>query len=160
MPKIPIKNPRYRTKDQLCADLALIVNSELQYGTKYAVLSEATWVWTEFEGKYVGCEHWSEAAWRIRDQRKMLVHEHVIPKSIIIQRLIALAPKATAGSVNELLTTYCKGAVITKEEDNRLNTKGLRSKMPAGWDETDVWARYTQAAINIRETEQTGAHPH
>jgi hypothetical protein len=113
------------------------------------VLSEATWVWTEFEGKYDGCEHWSEAAWDLRGQQKMLVHEHVIPKSIVIQRLLEL-PNPTTESVNQLLESYCKGAVLTREEDTRLNKLGLRSKMPAGWDEKDVWARYASAGIVLR----------
>jgi hypothetical protein len=149
MPKIPNKNPRFRTKSELCSDIAFVLNSGLHYGTKYAVLSEATWVWTEFEGKYKGCEHWSEAAWEIQGQQNMLVHEHIIPKSIVIQRLLALST-ATTDSVNQLLTSYCKGAVITRDEDARLNSHGLRSKMPTGWDEKDVWARYTYAGIVLR----------
>jgi len=149
MPKIANKNRRFRTKDELCSDIAFVLNSSLHYGTQYAVLSEATWVWTEFEGKYIGCKHWSEAAWAIQGQQNMLVHEHIIPKSIVIQRLLRL-PTATTSSVNQLLTSYCKGAVITRDEDARLNSHGLRSKMPTGWDEKDAWARYKHAGIVLR----------
>ena len=148
MPKRAKKNRRFRTKNELCSDLAFVLNSSLHYGTKFAVLNDATWVWTEFEGKYVGCEYWSEAAWEIRSQQKMLVHEHVIPRNIVIQRLLDLSI-ATASSVNELLASLCRGAVITKHEDARLDSLGLRSKMPAGWDETDVWARYKLAGIAL-----------
>jgi hypothetical protein len=148
MPRIPKKNDRYRTKDDLCHDLAFIIEAPLQYGTKYAVLSEATWVWTEFDGKYAGCRHWSKAAWELGDQTKRLTHEHVIPKNMIIERLLHL-PKPSANSVHQLLTVYCKGAVVTREEDSQLNKLGLRSKMPDGWtwDAGDVWARYTTAGI-------------
>jgi hypothetical protein len=149
MPRIPNKNPRYRTKSELCRDIADVLNSSLHYGTKYAVLSEATWVWTEFDGKYEGCEYWSEAAWKLQGQQRMLVHEHVVPKSIVIQWLLKLSTP-TADSVNQLLESYCKGAVLTREEDARLNGLGLRSKMPSGWDEKDVWARYTSAGIVLR----------
>src|SRR5271156_3630567 len=131
MPRIADKNLRYRTKSELCNDIAFVLNSSLHYGSKYAVLSDATWVWTEFEGKHVGCEHWSEAAWNIRARLKErpnpLVHEHVIPKGIVIERLLRL-PIKTADSVNELMVKYCKGAVITKVEDDCLNSHGLRSK--------------------------------
>jgi hypothetical protein len=113
------------------------------------VLIDVTWAWTEFEGKYVGCKYWSEAAWKIREQQDSLVHEHVMPKSLVIQRLLGLFPNATESSVNQLLDTYCKGAVITKHEDARLNSQGLRSKMPTDWDEADVWARYKCVGIAL-----------
>jgi hypothetical protein len=145
MARIANKNRRFRTKSELCSDIAFVLNSNLHYGTKYAVLSNAAWVWTEFEGKLDGCEHWSEAAWNIRARLKErpnpLVHEHVVPKGIVIERLLNL-PHKTADSVNELMVKYCKGAVITKDEDADLNRLGLRSKMPTGWDGKDVWARY------------------
>jgi hypothetical protein len=152
MPKISNKNQRFRTKEKLCDDIAFVLNSTLHYGTKFAVLSEATWVWTEFQGKYVGCEHWSETASELRthpDRRRLLVHEHVIPKSIVIERLLGL-PTPTGDSVDQLLASYCIGAVITREEDARLNGLGLRSKMPPGWDEKDAWARYKYAGIVLR----------
>ena len=53
-------NPRYRTKSELCDDIAFVLNSSLHYGTKYAVFDNAMWDWTQFEGKYKGCECWSE----------------------------------------------------------------------------------------------------
>lgn len=152
MPRIPQSNPRYRTKAELCSDLAFVLNSNLHYGTKHAVLAEATWVWTEFDGKYDGCEHWSEAAWAFRGQPQNLIHEHVIPKKLVIERLLKLV-SPTASSVQQILESYCKGVVITREEDTRLNRLGLRSKMPSDWDEKDVWARYTVAQIVRRGTQ-------
>lgn len=152
MPKISNKNQRFRTREKLCEDIAFVLNSNLHYGTQFAVLSEATWVWTEFQGKYEGCEHWSEAASELRnhpDRRRLLVHEHVIPKSIVIQ-LLLLLPAPTGDSVYQLLAANCIGAVITREEDARLNSLGLRSRMPTEWDENDAWARYKHAGIVIR----------
>jgi hypothetical protein len=67
------------------------------------VLSETTWVWTEFEGKYHGCEYWSEAAWKLQDQQKMLVHEHAVPKSIVIQRLLELSNLHAGLSVSTIV---------------------------------------------------------
>ena len=150
MPKISNSNLRFRTKAELCADIAFVLNSSLHYGTKFAVLSEATWVWTEFDGKDNGCKYWSEAAWKVQDDRRQLVHEHVIPKSIVIQRLLALSP-ATAESVNQLMGSYCLGAVITRKEDAHLNSHGLRSTMPLDWDEQNAWARYEHAGIVLRQ---------
>ena len=151
MPRIPNKNARYRTKDKICDDIAFVLNSNssLSYGAQFAVLSEAMWVWTEFDGKYDGCKLWSEEALKVRDQRKMLIHEHMVPKSIVIERLKKLS-NPTRDSVKELLEFYCKGAVVTKDEDRRLNGNGLRSKMPTDWDEKDVEARYALVGIVLR----------
>ena len=153
MPRIPETNTRFRTKEQLCKDIATILSADLHYGTKHAVLSEVTWVWSEFNGKYKGCEHWSEEAWLLRDQPKRLVHEHIIPKKMLIEQLLQLS-NPNAMSVKALLTRHCIGAVITREEDRRLSNSGLRSKMPEGWvwneNESDVWARYSLAGIKLR----------
>ena len=148
MARIPNKNLRYRTKSELCNDIAFVLNSSLHYGTKHAVLSEATWVWTEFEGKYEGCEYWSAAAMEFRGNPKMLVHEHVMPKKIVIERLLQLSTPTTS-SVHQLLESCCKGAVVTRTEDATLNRLGLRSKMPHDWDGTDLWARYKAAKIRL-----------
>lgn len=149
MPRISNDNPRHRTKDEICEDIAFVLNSRLRYGTQFAVLSEAMWVWTEFDGKYKGCEHWSVEVWKIQDQQKMLVHEHMVPKSLVIKRLKELE-NPTKESVKELLDFYCKAAVVTRDEDRRLNEEGLRSNMPIGWDEKDVLARYALVGIVLR----------
>ena len=87
------------------------------------MLSEATWVWTEFEGKYHGCEYWSEAAWKLQDQQKMLVHEHAVPKSLVIQRLLELS-NPTADSVNQLLVSFL--------QRRRFNERGRRPSQRTG----------------------------
>jgi hypothetical protein len=70
-----------------------VLQSSLSYGTKHAVLAEVVWVWSEFDGKYTGCPHWSRAAAAAREageKARSFVHEHVVPKRIIIERLFAL----------------------------------------------------------------------
>jgi hypothetical protein len=74
-----------------------------------------------------------------------------MPKKLVIERLLNLPSPKTASSVQQLLDSYCKGVVITREEDTRLNKLGLRSKMPKDWDEKDVWARYTVARIVLKK---------
>lgn len=142
-------NPRYRTKSELCADIAFVLNSSLHYGTKYAVFDNAMWVWTEFEGKYKGCEYWSVAAQGFREDQRMLVHEHAVPKKLLIDLLLSLS-SPTPDSVQQMFQNYCKAAVITKAEDAALNRLGLRSKMPSDWDGRDPWARYKAAGIVLR----------
>ena len=148
MPKISAKNKRYRTKEQICKDLAFVLNSDLNYGTKFAVLSEITWVWTEFHGKYDGCKYWSDEALKIKNRQSMLIHEHVVPKKVLIDYLMGkqnLSPK----EIYEFLEKFCIGVVVTKAEDQTINNIGLRSKMPSDWDFEDPWARYEGLNINI-----------
>jgi hypothetical protein len=127
-------NPRYRTKAELCTDIAFVLNSDLHYGTKYTVFDNAMWVWTEFEGKYKGCEYWSEAALEFADDERKLVHEHAVPKKILIDMLLNL-PNPSSDSVQEMFQNYCKAAVITKAEDASLNRlrSPLKDASGLGW---------------------------
>jgi len=54
----------------------------------------------------------------------------------------------------------CIGAVVTRAEDQRLNSLGLRSRMPAGWDGMDPFARYRVAGIELLEADNAGDAPH
>ena len=148
MARITEKHKRYRTKEQICEDVATILNAPVQYGTKFAVLAEVVWVWSEFDGKYEGCKLWSENASQARKDK--LIHEHVVPKKIIIDTLFNLS-SPTGAAVKDILSKFCLGVIVTKEEDQRLNTMGLRSKMPDDWDGSDPWARYVAAGIKCKE---------
>lgn len=152
-------NLKYRTKPQICEDVAKVLSiAVLHYGTKYAVLKDAIWVWSTFEGKHSDSLCWSIAAQRLmknqkripKDVKEKLTHEHSIPKSIIIQKLLNL-PKPTQAAVKQILTKYCIAVIITREEDKKLNDIGLRSKMPDDWDNKDVYARYHRAKIDITQ---------
>ena len=50
-----------------------------------------------------------------------------------------------------VINKYYVICAITKEEDIKLNAAGLRSKMPAEWDEKNdsVFARYEAVEISI-----------
>jgi hypothetical protein len=154
MPRIPKSNPRHRTKATICEDVATVLKSSLSHGTKHAVLAEVVWVWSEFDGKYTGCRHWSRAAVAARaagEKARSFVHEHVVPKRIIIERLFALPSPVRAADVERVLSTLCIGAVLTREEDRRLTESGLRSGMPGDIaDFTNPWARYAAVGIEMQ----------
>jgi len=151
MPRIPERNGRYRTKQEVCEDISTVLNLPLRWGTQYAVLADACWVWSEFDGKYDGCAYWSRKAWAARDSRKHLRHDHVVPKQLIVQELKAIRGKATPKRVRQVLAKWCVGAVITIDEDRRLTKLGLRARMPDDWNGIDSWARYTLARIALRK---------
>lgn len=83
-------------------------------------------------------------------KRKDVIHEHVIPHSVLMNKLLLLDP-LTVDSIHFVIKKYYVICAITKEEDQLLTAKGLRSKMPKGWnEETDsVFARYDEVGIKF-----------
>lgn len=112
------------------------------------------WVWSEFNGKHQGCKFWSEKALSSGLQNKHLIHEHLVPRKVLMNKLFSeVIPDKQ--NIFEFLDTYCVGVVVTKDEDNMLNKIGLRSEMPSDWDNKDPWARYKKVAIKVVDTELT-----
>ena len=72
--------------------------------------------------------------------------EHVVPMMEIVNMLMDMKSISTS-KVEELLSKYFRVLLVTKEEHQRLNSSGLRSKMPQDWNRTDVWARYRAVGI-------------
>jgi hypothetical protein len=83
-------------------------------------------------------------------KRKDVIHEHVVPHSIVMKKLLLLDP-LTHKKIMSLIEKYYVICAITKEEDRKLNAAGLRSKMPEGWDENNdsVFARYEAVGISV-----------
>ena len=141
---------RFRTREQLTRDASLTLSSEMSVGSRYALLDNICWTWSEFDGKIDGCRWWSRDAVDVRADLKQLRHEHVVPRRVIIHRLLSL-PVPDESGVFATLNDWCFGVVVTKAEDATLNAAGLQSRMPEDWDHQDVWARYTAVGIEVLE---------
>ena len=76
------------------------------------------------------------------------VVEHAVPQMEIVNRLMALDP-LTEGAIDELLRRLFVVALVTKAEHALLNSSGVRSTMPKGWDGKNVYARYEVAGIRM-----------
>lgn len=157
MARISPNNPRYRTKQQLAEDVAKVLKADLHYGTKFAVLREVVWVWTEYLGKYNGCIYWSDAAvrrFKREHSRKRLRHEHVVPKKFVIDMLFDLQ-KPSVETIRAMLDKFLIGVVVTKEEDALLNVKYSKA-MPKEFSDKksplfqDPWLRYRECGIKVR----------
>ena len=83
-------------------------------------------------------------------QRKNVIHEHVVPHSIVMNKLLSLEP-LTHKNIMALIEKYYVICAITKEEDKKLSAAGLRSRMPKGWDENkdSIFARYEAVGISV-----------
>ena len=82
-------------------------------------------------------------------KRKDVIHEHVVPHSIVMNKLLSLDP-LTNENIKAVIEKYYVICAITKEEDKRLTAKGLRSKMPEDWNDNihSVFARYERVGIS------------
>lgn len=102
--------------------------------------------------KYHQADFYSKEAIQkiLNDDYINLVYEHMVPKTKYIQQPCeskARTGELTLDIVLDLLERYWKIAVVTKDEDSKLE----RSRMPAGWDKTDVRARYVSAGVLLEE---------
>lgn len=79
-----------------------------------------------------------------------LVRDHAIPFSYLQTELLKLR-KVTPNTVRKLLAKYDIAVLITKSEDDVLNTHGLQSKMPRDWDGVDPLARYKAVEMELVE---------
>jgi hypothetical protein len=165
MARITDKHRRHRTKDQIVNDVALVLSSPLTYGTKFAVVNEVTWVWTEFDGKYKGCKYWTPMAvlqHRADRSAKRLRHEHIVPKKVVIDMLMKLDPP-TPVAVRDICERFLIGVIVTIEEDAVLNE--FRSSMPPEFDDPtspdyhNPWLRYQRCGIEAKLLCDSSADP-
>lgn len=147
MARISERNELYHTKIEIASDVGFALQTDaLHLAAKRAIIDQAIWVWSEFDGKYDGCRHWSHDAIRAQKNGEQLIQEHSVPRKVIRTKLFALR-KSSPDNVFCFLKKFCVGGVLSKKEDALLNKLGLRAAMLSGWHETDIWARYTEAKI-------------
>ena len=72
--------------------------------------------------------------------------EHVVPVMYIVNVLMDM-DSLTAEHVECILRKYFQVLVVSKEEHQKLNASGLRSKMPSNWDGENIWSRYDKVGI-------------
>lgn len=124
--------------------------------------------------KIVGQRYWSEDAvkeYKIANPpekknwktvtKGTLIHEHAVPRKIIKEKIINILDKQNNSNKNskikevyEIINKYSKSVVVTKDEDKKLNEKGLKQKMPKDWDEKKWYARYEKSGINIIDLDE------
>ena len=133
--------------------------------------SDTSEIKAESKAKYFGCKYWSEKAIlnkfdlnsavtingetfikMIDSSDKDLIHEHIIPRNIIINDILMMRDSHSSNKIIEYLDKYASGCVISKEEDSTFDKNGLRQKLPKGFDSAykldNRWARYLATNIN------------
>ena len=81
------------------------------------------------------------------------IWDHVIPTSYVVSEIMAMLKLGCLNDLEKLLRLYSEAGQksITKAEDAKLTQKGLRNKMPTGWNwrnqDANPFARYVEAGI-------------
>lgn len=155
------------TAEELASDiqrlLLLYRDNEIHEAVLRQVLKGACWWISNSQGKKDACDLWSEKALALRNassswQGLGLVHEHVIPRNVIEEQILALeTPSVT--DITELLLRS-RVCVVTAEEDKCLREKGLRQRLPSGTSLADGGvARYLECGIKFSEVPYRAGTP-
>ena len=82
--------------------------------------------------------------------RADLIYDHAIPLTLVLNELQAVE-ELRPENIQPILDRRLAAALITMDENKRLTSLGLRSRMPDGWDGVDQLARYRAAGIEVFE---------
>ena len=86
------------------------------------------------------------------DPEAKVTFEHVVPKAVVVDFLLSLAPEALSlERVEWLMSRLTVGCLVTAAEDSRIRKAGLQSVMPAGWSAAtnNPWDRYAQVGLQV-----------
>lgn len=85
-----------------------------------------------------------------RELGKKLTHEHTVPLNLLAEKVFSVETDVRT-KIREIFDDYCRAAILTKEEDAKLNAAGLRSEMPPDRSYGDnILARYSCIGIELR----------
>lgn len=121
------------------------------------LLGRSIWKYSEAFGKFKGCPFWSEKAYKlfitnnsssVGKLGKYLRHEHTYPQRLLIEKLWKIK-KPNKKIVRELYDKFAVATVITKEENDKLNSKEIGLRV-ATIDENNIWLRYNNSKIKIK----------
>jgi hypothetical protein len=80
---------------------------------------------------------------------KRLTHEHTIPLSLLAKEVLNFETDDRE-SIRKIFSIHCRAALVTKEEDRKLNSAKLRSAMPSSWSfGEEILARYSAVGIEL-----------
>ena len=124
-----------RTADAVDAATGIVIPDAIKYDIRFLPHTAAAALVFELYPKELG---------------KRLTHEHSVPLSMLAEKVFSLETDSRE-EIRNTFNTYCRAAIVTREEDSLLNGAKLRSGMPTGWSfgEGDVLARYSVVEIEL-----------
>tara|TARA_Y100000389_G_C17346284_1_gene456010 strand:+ start:154 stop:756 length:603 start_codon:yes stop_codon:yes gene_type:complete len=124
------------------------------------LLGRSIWKYSEAYGKFKGCPFWSVKAYNLFFKQKSssvgvlgkyLRHEHTFPQRLLIEKMWSLKDP-TKKNIRELYDKFAVAAVVTKDENDKLNSKDVGLRVST-IDENNIWLRYNNSKIKIYMTE-------
>ena len=121
------------------------------------LLGRNIWKYSEAYGKFKGCPFWSIDALKLYETSKnkslakvanKLRHEHTYQQILLINKLKNLE-EINYKVVENLFKKYAVATVVTKEENEKLNSRdvGLRT---ATISDDNIWLRYNNKKFKIK----------
>ena len=121
------------------------------------LLGRNIWKYSEAYGKFKGCPFWSIDALKLYETSKnkslakvanKLRQEHTYPQILLINKLKNLE-EINYKVVENLFKKYAVATVVTKEENEKLNSRdvGLRT---ATISDDNIWLRYNNKKFKIK----------
>lgn len=90
--------------------------------------------------------------------RREICLDHAIPYRYELEALMKLT-EPTPENVRDVLNKYYAHVIITSEEDARLTSARLQSRMPDDWNQVDELARYRAVGIEVHPNPNRPAKP-
>lgn len=153
-------------KKKIAKTIAVIFddNNDIPKYIQKMLLEKLIWATTENNDqgekkKYFGQPYWSAGAIKQLFENKAtkqknnsnLIHEHAVPKKVLIEKIENLKTKNQENILN-VLTKFGHAVVVSKQEDICLSLNGLRSKMPK--NSSDIFARYKTVGIELYDMKE------
>jgi hypothetical protein len=98
----------------------------------------------------------SKAARGLSFGKRKLVYDHAIPLNYLQDKLLKLSA-VSPDAIRKLLTRLCVPVLITREENQIINRRGLAKRMPNGRNATGPLARYNAVGIAIVKNKCTSS---
>jgi len=121
------------TTDAVDSATGMVVPDGVKYDVRYLPHSAAAAVLAQYPKK----------------PGKWLIHEHTVPLSLLAEKILSLESDDRK-AMRKIFDVHCRAALVTKEEDRRLNRAKLGSFMPLNWSfGEDIFARYSAVKIEL-----------
>lgn len=91
-------------------------------------------------------EHYRSGRQAKKRELKLMV-DHAVPIAVMVARLFDPGADLSDHGIRAILRKYYLLGLLSGAEDAHLNSMGLRSRMPSGWDGENLMARYQMAGI-------------
>jgi len=146
-----------------CKVVELLINSlgpKFNPATKHHIrgaIREASYaVHSNINNQFIKGKNKGKALWKSKNLKhgEKSIVEHVVPVSIIIEKVMecyAKHKKISVAEIENVIKEWSFLALISMDDDKKLRYSRLTKTMPEDWDGKNKFARYEEAGIELEE---------